>query len=103
MSWTVVDPTQAAGPDTKVARVDVPYFPDGIEYEEILGRAFSDPTNRDWMASGGVIVLANDEGYSKLEKLMNNDQVNVPERTVKEELTKLALERRIVVLRWLSR
>jgi hypothetical protein len=33
---------------------------------------------------------------------MNNSQVNVPERTMREETTKLALERQIVVLRWLE-
>jgi hypothetical protein len=102
MAWTVVDPTSAMRSDTKVARVDVPYFPDEIEYEQIMGRAYSDPSSRDWMASGGSLILATPGAYSKLERLMNNSQVNVPERTMREETTKLALERQIVVLRWLE-
>jgi len=101
MSWQVVDPGEAIRGDTQVARVGIDFFPDHIGYEEILGRAFSDPASRDWMASGGVIVLATPDAYSVLQRLMTNSQVDVPERTMREELAKLALERKIVVLRWL--
>lgn len=99
MSWKVIDPTIAAGPKTIVARVDIPFFPDEIEYEEIIGRAFSDPSSRDFMASGGVIVLGTNEGYEALMKLMASS-VAVPERTVKEKLLELAIARKIAVLRW---
>lgn len=101
MSWKVVDPTLAAKGGSQIARVDIPYFPDEIDYEEILGRAFSDPASRDFMASGGVVVLANSDGYDELKRLMDG-AIDVPEKDVRETLVRLALVRNVVALRWTS-
>lgn len=99
--WTVTAPATATTHDTRVVRVDVPFFPDGIEYEDILGRAFSSPADRDWMASGGVVILAVPDAYQKLESMVGAGETLVTERGIQEECLKLALERQIVCLRWL--
>lgn len=101
MPWYVVDPTEAAKAGTKVVRVGIPYLPDEIPYEEILGRAFSDPASRDWMASGGVVVIATDGGYKVLQRLMDG-AVDMPEHVVRRGLFSLAQDRQAAALRWQS-
>ena len=102
MSWMVVDPKYSTTEGTKVARVGVPFFPDHIEYEQIMGRAFEGEEFRAWRERGGVVILATEEGYQKLESLMGSQFADVPEMTVRNECTKLALERQVVVLRWVT-
>lgn len=102
MPWIVVDPKNATRDGTKVARVGVPYFPDEIDYESILEAGFGGEQFREWREAGGVVILATGTGYERLEKLMGSDYADVPESTVRDETTKLALERQVVVLKWVS-
>lgn len=102
MSWMVVDPRHATNSGTKVARVAVPYFPDEIEYEKILGEAFQGDEFLEWRNSDAVLILATEEAYTKLEQLMSSQFADVPEITVREETRKLCLERQAVVLKWMA-
>lgn len=97
----VVDPRHATADGTKVARVQVPYFPDEIEYETLLEGSFQGPEFEEWRNSHAVLILATNEGYEKLEKLMGFEFADVPESAVIEEMRKLCLERQAVVLKWL--
>ena len=101
MSWMVVDPKYATTSGVKVARVDVPFFPDHVQYEAILGRAFEDVQFDFWKREVGVLIIATGEGYEKLEQVMGGS-TDVPESTVRNECVRLALERQIVVLRWVT-
>lgn len=100
MSWVVVDPKYATRDGVKVARVEVPYFPDEVQYEELLGTAFSGEAFADWLLSNGVVILATGRAYESLERLMGSDVTDVPESAVRDEVAKLAIERQCVVLRW---
>jgi hypothetical protein len=97
--WIVVDPRYSAQSGVKVVRCKVPYFPDDIDYEGILGNAFQGDDVREWRDQVGLIILATELGYGELEKLMDGP-VDVTELSVREETKKLALERQAVVLRW---
>ena len=96
MTWSVVSPLAVVTQKAVIVTVDVPFFTDAIEYEEILGRAFSSPTDRDRLASGLVIVLATLEAKSALAEIIEG----VADVPVEETLMRLALSRQIVVLRW---
>lgn len=99
--WIVVDPGRNATTDgLKVARVGVPYFPDETDYEGILERGFGGEEWKEWRETQGLILLATDEAYTKLEKLMGSNFADVPASTVRDEVTRLALERQVVVLKW---
>lgn len=100
MGWIVIDPRHATVAGVKVARVGVPYFPDEIEYETIMGRAFDGPEFDEWRKETGIVILATDEGYQKLEQLIGSQFADVPELTIREETKKLCLERQAVVLKW---
>lgn len=98
MTWVVVSPVAAATDKAIVVTIDVPLFIDEINYEKILGRAFSSPADRDRLASGLVIVLATHEGRDELRRIVES-MIDVP---VEETLTRLALRRQIVALRYQS-
>lgn len=100
MTWIVVDPKYATADGVKVARVEVPYFSDEVEYESIVERAFGGEQFRAWREETGLLLLATPEAYEKLEKLMASDYVDVPAATVRDECVKLALERQVVVLKF---
>lgn len=102
MTWIVVDPKYATADGVKVARIEVPYFSDEVEYEDIVERAFGDEKFKEWREAGGTIVLATGEAYEKLEKLMASDYVDVPAATVRDECVRLALERQLVVLKFVK-
>jgi hypothetical protein len=99
--WIVVDPKYSTQDGAKVVRVQVDFFPDHIDYEGILGRAFQEDEFREWRDGGGIVILATEAGYAALQKTMEG-AVDVTERAVVEETTKLALERQVVVLRWVA-
>lgn len=101
MTWVVVDPKYAMSSTTKVVRIDVPYFPDEISYEEILGKAFAGDDYGEWRRQGGSLLLATPPAYGKLEKLMSGEWGDVPESTMREETRALCLERQAVVLKWM--
>lgn len=98
MSWTVVSPVLAeTSRKTAVVETNVPYFPDEIDYEELLGQAFASPTDRDRLASGMLVIMATQDGAMQMHKIYDAPVV-VPFR---DTLVRLALHRQIVVLRWL--
>lgn len=100
MGWIIVDPKYATKTGTKVARVGVPAFIDETDYEGIVGRAFEGEQFREWRESGGTLILATDHAYAKLEQMMASEFADVPESAVREETTRLAMERQAVVLMW---
>lgn len=96
MTWTVVSPIAVESSKAVIVEVDIPLFTDDIEYEQILGRAFSSPADMDRLASGMVIVLTTKEGGAGL-RAIKEATTEVP---VRETLMRLALSRQIVALRW---
>lgn len=100
MAWTVVDPKYAMGPDTIVARVDVPVFIDEIDYEGLMDRGVPPENATEFHQK--VVVLSNPVAYDKLSQIMGSAFADVPEFTVREELRKLCLERQAVVLKWMA-
>ena len=98
--WMVVDPKYSTKDGVKVARVDVHHFPDEIDYESMLGRAFEGDEYLEWKTTVGLVILATPDAYEKLQKLMGGQWGDVPESAVIQEMTKLALERQVVVFKW---
>lgn len=101
MSWTVVDPKVAARRDTKIITVDVPLFTDEMPLEDVMGRHLSDPASLDWLASGGVVLLATRRAAESLRSTARNAYL-ATEAGVRGELDRLARERQVVALRRLS-
>ena len=101
MTWVVVDPKYAMDSNTKVVRIDVPYFPDEIDYEKIIGSAFEGDEYGEWRRQGGSLLLATPPSYEKLEQLMGGGWGDIPESAMANEVRSLCLERQAVVLKWM--
>ena len=100
MAWTVVDPRYAMNPQTIVARVDLPYFPDEIDYEGMMDRGVPEADLPAFHEK--IVILATGIAYEKLQELMGSQFADVPEVTIREETRKLCLERQAVVLKWMA-
>lgn len=100
MTWHVVDTAVAARSPSRFVAADIPSLPDHVDYEEIVGRAFSDPSSRDFLLSGGVVVIAcGEETLAELRRL--GDRAHLLRREgVESELRRIGLERRAVALQW---
>lgn len=94
MTWRVVSPEEAQKRDVKVVRVQVPSFPDDIDYERILGRAFTDPSSLDWLASGGVVILATPDAFDAVKRTREMST----RRGLRDELARLTMARQVVTL-----
>lgn len=99
MSWVIVDTGLAARSDVRIVKVDVPEFPDRIDYEGILGRAFDRPADRDFLASGGMVLLATENGFRRLRILAERSGM-LRMQGMREELRKIGLDRQAAALRW---
>ncbi len=96
--WIVAQPEEAFKTRADVVIVDVAFFPDYIDYEGILGKAFSSPAHMDAFASGAVVLLVTRASQEAVERISRLDGVVDP-TTLAKGLRDLALDRQAVCLR----